>query len=133
MTASRMFAARPASVPAARQFVLAQLARVADGVRETAALLVSELATNAVVHGRTRFEVSVEITAKDLRVEVADTGAGEPVVGPLPGPSDQHGRGLWLTRAMAGEWGVSHAVGTPPGKTVWFSLPLGRALEPAPS
>ena len=66
-------------VRAARQFVHDNLVDVRDEVRDTAILLVSELATNSVRHVCTSFTVSVEVAERDVRVEVADQDPTVPV------------------------------------------------------
>jgi anti-sigma regulatory factor (Ser/Thr protein kinase) len=50
MKRSRRFSRATSSVPGGRQFVAESLSALEPEVGETAALLVSELATNAVVH-----------------------------------------------------------------------------------
>jgi two-component sensor histidine kinase len=71
-------------------------------------LLVSELATNAVLHARTSFAVRVTMTAKAIRVSVTDHSFLHPT-----------GRGLHLVDSLSDRWGV---LLEPPGKTVWFEL-----------
>jgi anti-sigma regulatory factor (Ser/Thr protein kinase) len=114
------FPPQRASVAAARQFVTDTL--VAEGVTtvlDEARLLVSELATNAVVHAATDFSVSVHIGAGRVYVEVRD---GDPDgLGPLEALSDMpvHGQGLRIVGRLAGSWGSrveDH------GKVVWFSV-----------
>lgn len=97
---------------------------------DTAALLVAELAANAVTHGRVPgrdFELAVKLLGGTLRVEVSDT-RGEcrpPSPGaprPAPRPLDEDGRGLLLVEALADRWDV---VDRPPvGKTVVAELDL---------
>jgi two-component sensor histidine kinase len=88
-------------------------------VAQLAALLVSELATNAVVHARTPFEVRVKI-GRCLRVEVDDEIGGRPRL-KTHHPSGGHGRGLHVVDAMASSWGVQEVAA---GKRVWFELEL---------
>ncbi|GAA2329469.1 ATP-binding protein [Streptomyces caniferus] len=112
------------SVRLARAFARTALAdwgleRRADDVL----LCVSELATNALLHGvppgrRYRLRLSLGEDGL-LRVEVHDSGDGEPRV-PLSVPCDggegESGRGLLLVSALADAWGVGERV---PGKVVW--------------
>jgi anti-sigma regulatory factor (Ser/Thr protein kinase) len=56
---TRRFPETTASVPVARQFVADSLSALDPAVGEMAALLVSELATNAVVHASSDFAVTV--------------------------------------------------------------------------
>ncbi|WP_326739548.1 ATP-binding protein [Streptomyces sp. NBC_00464] len=105
---------------------------------DTAALLVAELAANAVTHGRVPgrdFELRLALAMGDpetlgtLRIEVTDTrgecrppGPGE-VVKPPPGSGSGHG--LVLVEALADRWAVLERVPPGrPGKTVRVELDL---------
>lgn len=84
---------------------------------DNAELGVSELATNATLHSRTPFTISVRGGVSGaVRIEVAD---GSPAVPQQKRHGDlaATGRGLRLLGA-AGEWGVDPAPAG--GKTVWF-------------
>jgi anti-sigma regulatory factor (Ser/Thr protein kinase) len=131
MKRSRRFSKATSSVPDARQFVAESLSALEPEVGETAALLVSELATNAVVHASSAFAVTVVYPTPGgrVRVEVLDSVPGEPA--PLrPPPSDPHGRGLLLVAHLADAWGVKGA-GRRAGKTIWFELAPAGADAPA--
>jgi len=124
---SQAFPAVPASVPEARSYVTALLARLAPDVCETAALLVSELATNAVRHAGGRpFEVTVRQLSEPDRVwcGVTDTDPGQPMLR-SPSVTDEHGRGLRLVGALADRWGAHRRRDTD-AKTVWFELNYTR-------
>jgi anti-sigma regulatory factor (Ser/Thr protein kinase) len=128
---SRRFPETTASVPVARQFVAESLSELEPEVAEMAALLVSELATNAVVHATSDFAVTVLYPTPTgrVRVEVVDGVPGEPV--PLrPPPTAPHGRGLLLVASLADEWGVEGA-DTGAGKTIWFELAPATAKSAA--
>lgn len=92
---------------------------------DTVALVVAELATNAVLHGRVTgrdFELRLRYdrAAGVVRVEVSDAHPGRPATPEPPSPAtaeDDGGRGLLLVEAVAGRWGVEDRTG--PGKTVW--------------
>ena len=88
------YAADPKSVMEARRFVLAQLPDAEAELRDAVSLMVSELATNAVLHARTEFVVCLEVTDEWLRVEVIDQGSEMPQRQPIPPPTAEHGRGL---------------------------------------
>lgn len=112
---------RPASVREARAEVRKQLegwglAEHTDLV-DTAELLVSELATNALLHSASRFRLTLSAAHGVLRCEVADTGRRTPQV--LQAGGAESGRGMFLVDALARRWGC-HQDG--PGKTVWFEL-----------
>ncbi len=130
MSTSRTFPADPASVPAARRFVLGAAGRLPREVGESVALMVSELATNAILHGQTEFEIDVEVEADSLLVAVSDRGRGSPEV-QRPAVTEMHGRGLMIVQSLADDWGVTAASGGA-GKTVWFRLRL-QPTEPTAS
>ncbi len=79
--AETIFPAVPESVAAARRFTRAALARHAidPEVIDTAMLLVSELATNAVIHGTSTIRLRVGV-GDDIRVEVRDGNDDVPVI-----------------------------------------------------
>jgi anti-sigma regulatory factor (Ser/Thr protein kinase) len=93
---------------------------------DDAALLVSELATNAVVHtASTRILCGVALSGDGrLRIEVHDDhGAhceGREATG-CPDLDEESGRGLFIVRALAESWGVRPSP-TTNGKVVWATL-----------
>jgi anti-sigma regulatory factor (Ser/Thr protein kinase) len=110
--------AEPSSAGAARRFVAAALGGSAGPIEDLAVLLVSELASNAVLHARTDFDVCVRVRSDGFRVEVED---GSPVM-----PTLKHyvaesvtGRGLHMVAASADRWGFES---THTGKVVWFEM-----------
>jgi anti-sigma regulatory factor (Ser/Thr protein kinase) len=115
------FPAQRASVSAARQFVTDCLIEAgATSVLDEARLLISELATNAIVHAATDFSVSVHVSAGRVYVEVRDGDPRvidvEPDIVRLDQPG---GHGLRIVGRLAGDWGTrieEH------GKVVWFSV-----------
>ncbi|MFI1357640.1 ATP-binding protein [Streptomyces sp. NPDC020898] len=82
-------------------------------------LCVSELATNALLHGvppGRGFLLQLALaTDRVLRVEVHDSGPGE-IRTPDPGPEAEEGRGLLIMAGLADRWGVAER-GL--GKVVW--------------
>ncbi len=113
------------SVPAAREFAREVLADW--GVRGRAddvVLCVSELATNALLHGvppGRGFLLRLLPCGDGVRVEVHDSGGGVPAVPLEPGGSDEGGRGLLLVSELADKWGVTERE---PGEVVWFECVL---------
>jgi anti-sigma regulatory factor (Ser/Thr protein kinase) len=98
----------------------------ADGLdpnrRDDALLLVSELVSNAISHGRPEITLCVRNDPPSVGVAVYDAGAEMPRRAPVqPDPRSPSGRGLVLVDALADQWGVVPAE-PPPGKTVWFEL-----------
>lgn len=116
--ASARFPAVPAAVPQARRFARRHLGDPA--LLDRAVLLVSELATNAVAHAGTTFEVTIVERSDAVRVEVADGSHQPPAVAFLPVDADG-GRGLRIVDSLAARWGVGNRPDEP-GKVVWFEL-----------
>ncbi|MFI1831114.1 ATP-binding protein [Streptomyces sp. NPDC020412] len=97
---------------------------------EAAALVVAELAANAVTHGLVRgrdFLLTLTVTPpwpgvpNTLRIEVADCrGEQLPLSFSATCPTSEYGRGLLLVEALATQWGVTPRF--PSGKTVWAEL-----------
>ncbi len=83
-----------------------------------ACLLTSELATNALIHAHSTFDVVASEIDGKVHVEVTDTSNAH-LRAVLASPLQMHGRGLYLVRELSTEWGV---ILLPPGKTVWFDL-----------
>lgn len=102
-------------------------------LRRLAELIISELASNAVVHARTPAGVSVRLLGNCLQLAVRD---GDPrLVYPpptqVPG-SDiaERGRGLLILDAMTDGWGSAP---TATGKVVWARLSLSGPRPAPPS
>jgi anti-sigma regulatory factor (Ser/Thr protein kinase) len=121
----REFDADTAAIRRAREFAVA--AAGADAapqqrteLAERLALVVSELASNAVLHAGTPFTVRVWRGPDRVRVEVMDRSDR------LPAPRDHDptavsGRGLAIVGTLADRWGVEVVSG---GKCVWAELPV---------
>ncbi|MGW0121410.1 ATP-binding protein [Streptomyces sp. NPDC003327] len=93
---------------------------------DTAALVVAELAANAVTHGRVPgrdFELGLAYTpGLRLVIDVSDTRGERRPASVAPGLLDEGGRGLLLVGALATRWAVLDRV--PVGKTVRAELDL---------
>jgi anti-sigma regulatory factor (Ser/Thr protein kinase) len=90
-------------------------------VQETAALLVSELVTNAVRHTRTGSPIMVlrlEAALTTLRIEVQDADPRLPQPRRSAG-MDESGFGFVLVEALACKWGLRD---TPAGKAIWAEV-----------
>ncbi|MEU5366937.1 ATP-binding protein [Streptomyces sp. NPDC005925] len=131
------FASTPRGARLARRLASYRLDSWGHGygseANEATTLVVAELASNAVTHGRVPGrDALLRLTRTDdrLRVEVADTrGERHPAVG--PGTADtETGRGLLIVEALAETWGVTPRTGAP-GKTVWAVLHFGHPSNPA--
>ena len=113
------FASAPTSAGHARRFVEGAL----DGaglshLSYPAALLVSELVANSILHAGTPFDVVVKPDGERVRVEVHD-GSPELPVRKRYSTMSGTGRGLLLVERVAAAWGADL---TSKGKVVWFEL-----------
>lgn len=120
------------SVAAARGMVAAALEEwAAEELTDDATLLVSELATNAVLHAGTDFEVAAQLLGDSVEVSVTDHHPTRTLPQPAPSVDEEMegGRGLFLTSALAQMWGVDY---TSTSKRVWFRLALPVGAVPAP-
>ncbi|MFE7841743.1 ATP-binding protein [Streptomyces sp. NPDC057474] len=95
----------------------------------TVALIVGELAANAVQHGRVPgrdfgLRLALDAAAGLVRIEVADAASAKrPPTAPPPSyPEDESGRGLLLVDGLAVRWGSLPR--RPVGKTVWAEVPI---------
>ena len=98
-----------------------------DHLRETAALLVSELVSNAVRHARTGLvlELGLEACGTWLRMEVLDADP-DPPSPRIPAALDESGFGFVLIEALADKWGVRE---TATGKGVWAELDSDMSMR----
>lgn len=103
-----------------------------DHCRDDALTVVTELATNAVVHTQPHIPTE-EADAVDLWLRltlrpthlvcaVTDHGNGLPVYASAGDPLREHGRGLRIVDALSEHWGWTRRF--PTGKTVWAMLPV---------
>lgn len=93
-----------------------------DALLRDLRLLVTELVTNAVRHGRRgphdEIEVGVECGDGRVRVFVRDDGAGFDDYLPIPSRDAVSGRGLYVVHRIASTWGIEP--GPPFG--IWCEL-----------
>jgi anti-sigma regulatory factor (Ser/Thr protein kinase) len=117
--AARSFARSDHAPRDARHFVVDILQQWGEAaLAYDAAMVVTELATNAVVHARTDFTVTVTPVADAVRICVRD---GRPAPGPDLGDllAPAAGHGLGLVAAVARQWA---AEAVPDGKRVWAEI-----------
>jgi DNA-binding NarL/FixJ family response regulator len=108
------------SVPHAREFVRAALDEWgADQLTDEASLIVTELATNAVLHAQSPYEVRLRRSGGVVRIEVADRDAGTPEPQPFSATAES-GRGIVLISAISASWGIDTEPGE--GKVTWAEL-----------
>jgi hypothetical protein len=117
--AARGFAPQLDSAREARHFVLSRLGPQADrALAGDAAIVIAELATNAILHARSAFTVAISYPGDALRIAVRDMiplGDGERLV-------TRPGHGLDVVAKIAERWAVEPLAD---GKVVWAELPRG--------
>ncbi|MFB7614030.1 ATP-binding protein [Kitasatospora sp. NPDC056181] len=125
--------ARASEISRVRRHVPVALARLGITLppdeTDTVVLLVSELATNAVVHGSHRDDSTATLNVefrfvrslRRLRVLVLDTGRGRPCERKA-GPDAEDGRGLFLVAQLATDHGTE--LGANGSTIVWFEVPV---------
>jgi anti-sigma regulatory factor (Ser/Thr protein kinase) len=80
-------------------------------------LVISELVSNASVHGRGQVAFRLQLDEGIVRGEVIDEGGGFEHEIRARGPDNLSGRGLFLVEALTNRWGIHE------GTThVWFEL-----------
>jgi anti-sigma regulatory factor (Ser/Thr protein kinase) len=99
-------------------------------------LLLSEVVTNSVRHGRVaedgRIDVTLEVKPTAVRATVTDTGVQGNIQPRTPDYEDGGGFGLFLVDMLASDWRAEHT----PGLVVWFELstePSSRDRRRGPS
>ncbi len=117
-SATRRFASAAAAPAAARAFVLSVIGVEDPLLADTAALVVSELATNAIRHGGTAFTVTVSSLAHCVRIAVSDGRKEAPALRSFS-EANPGGRGLHIVDALCRAWGTTRRHG---GKVVWAEL-----------
>lgn len=122
----RRFPGMASQIKHARRFVERMLS--ASPQCQTATLLLSELATNAITHSDSgaaggKFEITVYQAPCWSRVEVRDLGSLDRPRAQHHDPYDvsENGRGLDLVEALAAAWGVQERHDGM-GRLVWFEL-----------
>ncbi|GAB3774310.1 anti-sigma regulatory factor (Ser/Thr protein kinase) [Nocardioides ginsengisegetis] len=111
---------QPQSVAGARRFVSDHLVdhdlpHLVDDVR----LVVSELATNALLHAGTSFGILLWARGGLVVLEVRDGSPDGPSLG-AAADTDTNGRGIALVGALSRDWGVTDYVDG--AKSVWASF-----------
>jgi anti-sigma regulatory factor (Ser/Thr protein kinase) len=116
---SQLFPAAPDSVKRARHFLRECVGQLGLDRLPEVELMVSELATNAVLHARSPFDVTVEqLGGNAARIELRDFGEGTPRYF-NGGREALGGRGLQIVDLFARSWGVESRAGGR-GKSTWF-------------
>ena len=98
-------------------------------------LVVSELVTNAMLHGVGQIRLRLEVGDGRVSVGVLDGGAAPnrpagPVADADTGQGAEGGRGLALVALLSSEWGIRPD--DRGGKEVWADFPDGAPAATAP-
>jgi anti-sigma regulatory factor (Ser/Thr protein kinase) len=83
---------------------------------DVATLLISELVTNAVLHGRGTISFTLTVQGAEVRLQVEDESLLRPCVA-SPDPERESGRGMWLVDHFSDRWGTSKD-----GTSTWCTL-----------
>ncbi|MFE5729657.1 ATP-binding protein [Streptomyces sp. NPDC056528] len=94
---------------------------------EDALLLVSEVVTNAFVHGGVPYELRLDHTRGRLWVQVSDTNPVRPRPRGPHRPARSSGHGLYLLERLSAAWGC---VPRGDGKAVWFEVEVPPVPDP---
>lgn len=115
------FAAQTETVASARKFVAIHLTANDLGyLIADVELAVSELATNATLHGVGPYTVTLRSGVEAVVLSVTDRSDVTPALAPVQ-VYDTSGRGLSIVNALARDWGIDP--GPAPGKSVWATFP----------
>jgi anti-sigma regulatory factor (Ser/Thr protein kinase) len=98
---------------------------------DAAEQIVGELMANAIRHGAPPFGVCIDWDDDPPTLCIVDRGPGMRPLYPVPEAQSEHGRGLLLVRALAGEVLVDSPAGGRNGTRVVVTLPVCRSDEPA--
>jgi PAS domain S-box-containing protein len=118
--------ADPQVVATARRLVGQQLSAWGlDDAAYTTELLVSELVTNAIRHGKGPIRLRLIRDQDRLLSEVTDASSSSPHLRQAR-ETDEGGRGLYLVMHLSSRWGVRHSADD---KTIWSEQRLGAEPE----
>jgi anti-sigma regulatory factor (Ser/Thr protein kinase) len=95
--------------------------RVDEPLLDDVILVVSELVTNAVLHGAAPLVFHLLVAGADLVVGVDDHESVMDFGAVRRAPGDVRGRGLSIIEQLADAWGID---ASPAGKTVWARFDL---------
>lgn len=91
---------------------------LSDQAADSARLVVSELATNAFIHGEGAITLKAQLLDDRLRVEVVDEGSGNTPAIRAQSKRDGGGWGLRIVDALSLEWGAYEGT-----SHVWADIP----------
>ncbi|MDP9091881.1 MAG: MEDS domain-containing protein [Actinomycetota bacterium] len=117
--AERTFPGLPGSAPIARRFVTDTLTGWGEGVLSAdAALVATELTSNAIRHTEAAFTVRLSSSPSGVRIAVRDSSV-IPAIRREAGATATSGRGLAMIAAVSNRW---HCEPDAYGKVVWAEL-----------
>ena len=114
----------PVAPRLARQEFRERNGHLPEGVLKHVELLLSELVTNAVLHGAEHSPIGIEVAESPECVRVAVTNSGPAFAWrapPDPSGLQVGGRGLLIVRQTARAWGLTRGEDA---NTVWFEIAL---------
>lgn len=118
----------PDTVRGARADVIRRATELGyEDIADTAALVLSELVSNAVLHGSGCTGIDILAAEDGVRVEVRDGSRVPPILG-RPSIDSLTGRGLRLVASLAARWGAQNE---PDGKLVWAEITGESTSVPA--
>ena len=79
----------------------------------------SELVSNALLHGRGDPTLTMDLVEGRLRITVHDEGGGTPAIH-VSRPDEPHGRGLRIVERVSTAWGIETVDHS--GTTVWAEM-----------
>jgi anti-sigma regulatory factor (Ser/Thr protein kinase) len=91
-----------------------------EAIVSIATLMVSELATNSIIHATGPITMRAHLNDHTLRVNIDDTHQQLPQARE---PDSNGGRGLHMIATLATQWGTAPIHGA--GKTTWFTIRTG--------
>lgn len=131
MNVAACLPSEPASVAEARHALEPLEPTVDPDTIRTLELLVSELVTNSVRHGRGdgggAIELVVSASPERVRVEVADSGPGFSARPRAEGQDPGSGWGLHLVEALSNRWGTERDA----RMRIWFEIDLASVAAAA--
>jgi anti-sigma regulatory factor (Ser/Thr protein kinase) len=122
VTRTRSFTFMLDSVRAARHFAAGLLGQgPGEALANDAAIVVTELAANAVLHARSGFTLTISRSAAAVTIAVKDDRPLAPGSDGMPFEI-KAGHGLSVVAQLASRWAVERR---PDGKVVWAEVPAG--------
>jgi len=119
---ARGFVPAPTVLHAVRGFVADVLEDWgSDQLVDDALIVACELATNALIHARSPFWLSITRSSDVVEIAVRDASTQRPEQRPID-PNRMGGRGIALINVLAREWGTRAESDC---KTVWVELAAG--------